>query len=102
MVKHNVGIADLRPHEVLPPHNLLTVPRYYRSLAGPRRPSSRRVWVPDGEGRRRDVPYGTPPPRIPAYGAAIPGSCLRSERQVAVASLTERGDRFGLVVASAE
>src|SRR5438128_1514158 len=53
------------------------------------------------DGRRRDAPYGTPPPRIPAYGAAIPGSCLRSERQVAVASLTERGDRFGLVVASA-
>jgi hypothetical protein len=52
-------------------------------------------------GRRRDVPYGAPPPRIPAYGVAIPGSCLRSERQAAVASLTDLDDRFGLVVASA-
>src|SRR5713101_7380497 len=44
--------------------------------------------------RRRDVPYGTPPPRIPACRIAAPGSCLRSTPS-AVGSLFERDDRFG-------
>src|SRR6266852_135509 len=35
--------------------------------------------------RRRDVPYETPPPRIPACRIAAPGSCLGSKRQAQLA-----------------
>ena len=57
--------------------------------------------VTSRDGRRRDTPYGAPPPQIPAYGATIPGSCLGSGRQAAAASSTARGDGFGLVGANA-